>query len=327
MKFIGAYFIVLLSFFQILNAQECYNENYFGDGTYYDSIAGTSSGNCSTPIAIDDYKYCALNNFQYNNSEACEACINVQGPNGSIVLRVVDRCPECLSGDVDMNQQAFAEIAEVIDGRVPISWSFVECPLQENIEIVLKEGSSMYHTEILVQNLKHAISSLEYLDDEGLWQNTERQLYNFFVESNGINSPMTLRATSVLGEELVFENVSYGTNTPLPANLTVQTTQQFSTPANCSTLSIPTNKLDAIKLSYYPNPTKNELYIESNASNFWEGKVISISNINGKFITKNKTIEGVQSQKIELSHLSKGIYILNILENSKVYSSHKIVLN
>jgi len=70
--------------------------------------------------------------------------------------KVVDRCPECASGDVDMTEQAFAEIADVIDGRVPISWRFVPCEMESNnetIKINFKEGSSEFWTAIQFRNI------------------------------------------------------------------------------------------------------------------------------------------------------------------------------
>ena len=327
MKHTTTRLLFFLSFCSILTAQNCYDTTYTGDGTFYDSIAGTSSGNCGTPIAIDEYQYCALNNFQYNNSEACEACINVTGPKGSVLLRVVDRCPKCLSGDVDMHVRAFTEIADEIDGRVPISWQYVECPLQNNIEIIFKEGSSMFHTEIQIRNLKHAIETLEYLNDDGIWIKPERKLYNFFVEDNGISSPMTLRTTSVLGEELVFENISFGNNTPLPNNLVVSTNQQFSTPANCSTLSVTDNTIENLKLSYYPNPVKNELFIESNSDSFWNNKSIEVVSLNGVLVKEQKETVSTQTQVVKLNNISKGMYIVNIIENEKTHSSYKIIIN
>jgi len=90
------------------------------------------SENCSLPVVSGDYMHCALNNFDYDGSNACGACIEVIGAKGSVILKVVDRCPECASGDVDMTEQAFDMIADVIDGRVPISWKFVPCETISN---------------------------------------------------------------------------------------------------------------------------------------------------------------------------------------------------
>lgn len=205
----------------------CYPSTQTGEATFYDGIAGTSSGNCSLPVTISDYAHCALNTIDYDNSEACGSCIKVNGPLGTTLLKVVDRCPECKSGDVDMTEEAFATIANTIDGRVPISWKFTSCPTSEKIAIVFKEGSSQFWTGIQLRNTKHALSSLEYQLPNGNWQLINREIYNYFVAEEGISSPMTLRATSVLNEVIIIENVILTNDTIIP------TDKQFTTPEEC----------------------------------------------------------------------------------------------
>ncbi len=212
-----------------LSAQDCNDTVYYGEGTYYGGIAGSSGGNCSLPVEAGDYLHCALNNVEYAGSNACGSCILVTGPNDSIKLKVVDRCPECASGDVDMTQEAFAQIADLIDGRINISWRFVPCELDalENIKIMFKSGSSIWWTGIQFRNLEHSLLSMEYQLSDGSWKSVPRELYNYFVESSGIPTPMNLRITSVLGEQLVFNNV------PLVNAVEYDTGLQFSTPNYC----------------------------------------------------------------------------------------------
>ena len=38
-------------------------------------------------------------------------------------LEIVDTCPGCADGDVDMSETAFKKLAPLNDGRIPISWS------------------------------------------------------------------------------------------------------------------------------------------------------------------------------------------------------------
>ncbi|CAG8783498.1 13619_t:CDS:2, partial [Acaulospora morrowiae] len=57
-----------------------------------------------------------------SNSPVCGKCILVSGPKGSVKVKVVDKCPVCKSGDVDMSSTAFKQIADMDDGRVSITW-------------------------------------------------------------------------------------------------------------------------------------------------------------------------------------------------------------
>ncbi|WP_299437820.1 expansin EXLX1 family cellulose-binding protein [uncultured Aquimarina sp.] len=282
-------------------AQECNNSLHNGEGTFYDGVAGGTFGNCSLPVAAGDYIHCALNNFDYDGSNACGACIEVTGAKGSVILKVVDRCPECASGDVDMTLEAFSMIADVIDGRVPISWRFVPCettPTSETIKINFKEGSSEFWTAIQFREINHAISTMEYQLPDNTWKNTNRELFNFFIETSGIPSPMNLRVTSILGEELVFENIILNLNEDFDTGL------QFSTPEECNQeLSIPEfDVTEAIML--YPNPTSSIIHLTENA-NKW--KVVNSS---------GKTLDQGSDKEIDLSSYSNGIYYL-LLEKKK----------
>ena len=234
MKFISilTLFLVFSNLLQ-LSAQECFPTVFEGEGTFYDGIAGTSSGNCSLPVAAGDYFHCAMNAFDYDNSNACGACITVTGPKGTITLTVVDSCPECARGDVDMTQEAFSQIADVIDGRVPISWKYTTCEnnIDNSIQVVFKEGSSDFYTAIQVRNSIHAISNMEYQLENGSWGQLIRRSYNFFLKEDetGILSPMNLRLTSVLGEQLVLNNINRVAN-----NVEINSNKQFSIPEDCN---------------------------------------------------------------------------------------------
>jgi expansin (peptidoglycan-binding protein) len=64
-----------------------------GEGTYYTFADG--SGNCMFPATPNDLDIGAMNQTDYADSAACGMCAQVTGPDGSITIRIVDRCPEC----------------------------------------------------------------------------------------------------------------------------------------------------------------------------------------------------------------------------------------
>lgn len=288
-----------------LSAQDCNDEIHTGEGTYYDGVDGGVFGNCSLPVATGDYMHCALNTIDYDGSNACGACIEVTGEKGSIKLKVVDRCPECAEGDVDMTEQAFGMIDDIIDGRVPISWKFVPCdiPNNESIKVNFKEGSSIYWTAIQFRNIRHAIAKMEYQLSDSSWKSVNRELFNFFIETDGIASPMNLRITSVLGEELTLENI------PINLNVDYDTGKQFSTTSEC-TEALSIDDLETTKFSYYPNPASEILYFTNNS------KPWVLSDSNGKKIKEGN------ASFINTSILKSGLYFLSV-ENKK---AKKIVI-
>jgi expansin (peptidoglycan-binding protein) len=78
-----------------------------GKGTYYNV---DSAGNCSFDPSPDDLMVAAMNHADYGNAALCGTFIEIIGPKGRVVVRIVDRCPECARGDVDMSLQAFARM-------------------------------------------------------------------------------------------------------------------------------------------------------------------------------------------------------------------------
>ncbi len=96
----------------------CEAVQHSGEATYY---GADGSGNCSFD-AGPDVMVAAMNDTDYANAGACGACVEVTGPDGTIVVRIVDRCPECPVGNIDLGEAAFPKIAAKELGRVPISW-------------------------------------------------------------------------------------------------------------------------------------------------------------------------------------------------------------
>ena len=90
-----------------------------GEATYYNEADG--GGNCSFDPTPQDLMVGAMNHTDYANSALCGAYVELTGPNGTIIIRIVDQCPECPAGNINLSPSAFAKIAELAQGRVPIS--------------------------------------------------------------------------------------------------------------------------------------------------------------------------------------------------------------
>ncbi len=183
----------------------CEAATHTGEGTYY---AATGAGACSFDASPNDLMVAAMNMPDYAGSAVCGACVTVAGPSGTITVRIVDLCPGCASGDLDLSESAFAKIADPVLGRVPISWQFVSCPVGGDIRYSFKEGSSQYWAGVQVRDHRNAIASLEFKDDEGAWHPVARESYNYFVQDGGMGvGPLHLRVTDVEGNALEDANV------------------------------------------------------------------------------------------------------------------------
>jgi expansin (peptidoglycan-binding protein) len=172
-----------------------------GDGTYY---AATGDGACSFGPSPNDLDVAAMNAPQFAGSAVCGECVAVTGPKGSVTLRIVDLCPECKSGDLDMSQEAFAMIADVSAGRVKITWHVVPCAVTGSVAYRFKEGSSQYWTAIQVRNHRLPIAKLEW-QTQGAWQDIPREGYDYFVIAGGVGTTgaFQVRVTAIDGQTLV----------------------------------------------------------------------------------------------------------------------------
>lgn len=197
-------------------AQTACDTTWFtGEGTQYGGIAGTNGGNCGIFVDEGDFYHCAMNHEQYDESMTCGACVHVIGPIGEIDLKIVDRCPECKHGDIDLSTDAFIKIAKLEDGRVPIKWCFIPCRESGGIRVKYEPGMSQFYFKMAIYDHLYAIDMLEYQKKDGSWEEIKRTDYNYFVENAGIDEdkskigPYTFRITATTGESLIIKDVEY----------------------------------------------------------------------------------------------------------------------
>ena len=98
-------------------------ETFSGEATYYNA---NGTGACGQPTS-NSQLVGAMNASQYSKAN-CGRCAAIKGPLGSVTVKILDKCPGCAFGDIDLSQTAFQKIAKLADGRVKMTWSFVTCP-------------------------------------------------------------------------------------------------------------------------------------------------------------------------------------------------------
>ena len=192
-----------------LSPEPCRNDvgPFTGEGTYYDA---DGSGNCSFE-AGGDLMVAAINGADYNHAAWCGSCVAVTGPQGEVTVRIVDQCPGCAEGDLDLSREAFAKIAPLSAGRVAISWHPVACDVSGPIAYHFKDGSNAFWTAIQIRNHRYAISTLEARDAGGAYATIDRLDYNYFVTTKGLGpGPYTLRVTDTRANVVEDMNIALG---------------------------------------------------------------------------------------------------------------------
>ncbi len=183
------------------------NPLHTGIATYY---YATGAGACSFDPSPADLMVAALNNDEYNNAAYCGAYVQVTGPKGTVTVRIVDRCPECHTGHLDLSREAFAAIADLPQGVVPITWRVVSPAIPGPIAYHFKEGSNQWWTAVQVRNHRNPIAKFEYWNGSQ-WVTVPRVSYNFFVQTipgMGVG-PYTFRVTDMYGDTLTDSAIPF----------------------------------------------------------------------------------------------------------------------
>jgi expansin (peptidoglycan-binding protein) len=182
-----------------------------GIATYY---TATGDGACMFGPSPGDLMVAAMNAVEYNNSAVCGEYVHVIGPKGEVTVRIVDLCPECQAGHLDLSREAFAKIADLPLGIVTISWQVVSPALSGPIVYHFKDGSNPWWTAVQIRNHRNPIAKLEYLRGDGVWVSVPRTSYNYFVQTQpGMGpGPYTLRVTDSYGNLLSDSGISHVEN-------------------------------------------------------------------------------------------------------------------
>jgi expansin (peptidoglycan-binding protein) len=180
-----------------------------GEATHYELAAG-GLGNCSYPSPPAGQLYVALSPAEYGAAAACGSYLQVTGPDGSVTAEVIDQCPECQAGHIDLSEQAFARIAPLSAGLVPVSYHTVaDPPLPAPLAMLVKTGSSAYYLALLPINNGNPLASVAVREDSGGWQELARTTYGYWLASSGAGpGPFTVRLTDSLGHQATVTGIT-----------------------------------------------------------------------------------------------------------------------
>jgi expansin (peptidoglycan-binding protein) len=164
----------------------------------------------ATHYAIEDAGQCsfgrvpngvALAPADYAGGAMCGACLLVTGPEGQVVVRVVDTCPICKPGDLDLGRDVFPRIAPLEAGRVPIAWRVVACPLDGNLAFRFKDGTSAAWLGLQVRDHRYPLATVEAraAAGEAPWKTLVRTDYNYFIGTGLGPGPFAVRVTDTRG--------------------------------------------------------------------------------------------------------------------------------
>jgi expansin len=171
----------------------------------------SGGGNCSYPGPPADKLFVAMSPSEYNSAGSCGSYLEVTGPHGKVRVEVIDQCPECKPGHIDLSFPAFARLAPLKAGLINVSYHTIKNPaLPGPLAFLVKPGSSQYWLALIVMNTGNAVASVQVRTSSGHWRNLTHVNWNAWIAQNPGPGPgpYTIRVTDKLGHRVTVRGIA-----------------------------------------------------------------------------------------------------------------------
>jgi expansin (peptidoglycan-binding protein) len=219
-----------------------------GQATFYDLDGGT--GNCSFTAPADDL-FVALGPDQYSGGAACGTYLDVTGPRGKVRVKVIDSCPECGTGHLDLSRTAFKKIGAEVAGVIPITYKTVVNPAVPGpLSVQLKDGSSQYWFAARIDNHGNQLASVKVAGPSGTFHTAARTDYDFWIIDSGAGSgPFKIKIADVYGRSATLSGIT------MSPGRTQKTSVRFT--GQATVRAVPASPPPARKKAASPAPSKS----------------------------------------------------------------------
>ena len=167
--------------------------------------------NCSYPSPPADGLFVAMSPDDYGSAAACGGYLEVHGPDGSVRVEVIDRCPGCAAGHIDLSETAFSALAPLNQGLINVTYQpLVNPSLPGPVSLLVKQGSSQYWLALLAMNTGNTLASVQVQSESGGgWYSLVRADYNYWVAQSGAGAgPFTVRLTDIQGHVVTVQGIA-----------------------------------------------------------------------------------------------------------------------
>jgi expansin (peptidoglycan-binding protein) len=180
-----------------------------GSASYYST---NRNGMCNLGAPSSD-GYAAIGPAEWAGGAACGSYLAVTGPNGQTTMaQVVDQCPSCPAGKIDLSRAAFGRIGAVSAGIIQITYGTVRDPvLPGPLKVRAKGGSGYSSLSVVLDNHGNRLSTVELQAGAG-WTPLKRSTDNTWTGPSGLTGPITLRVTDVAGHQVTLAGVALGSS-------------------------------------------------------------------------------------------------------------------
>ncbi|UWZ40063.1 hypothetical protein Drose_18795 [Dactylosporangium roseum] len=179
-----------------------------GKASYYTT---NRNGMCNLGAPSTD-AYVAIGPAEYAGGSACGSYLTVTGPNGATTtVQVVDQCPSCPRGKIDLSKAAFGRIGDLGAGIIPVTYEPARDPeVPGPLRVKLKGGTSRSSLTAVVDNHGNPLAAVELQTPTG-WTPLRRGADNVWTGPSGaVPAPVTLRISDVHGHQAVVGGLALG---------------------------------------------------------------------------------------------------------------------
>ena len=209
------------------------NQTYQGRATFYDAAnpsGGKGASGYDVPSSSSDLaKVTAINNVQWNGSEASGGFLEVSGPKqregaAPIIVQVSDLLYERADG-LDLSEEAFAKIADPVDGIVNVEYELIDpgndfrTPYGYTIgQGIVAEGisdSNPWYGAVRLNNHRYPVESVDILTEGGATVPLERGSDNRFTinTDNAVYGAQDLLVTDIFGQQVTLDDININSGT------------------------------------------------------------------------------------------------------------------
>ncbi|WP_433073068.1 expansin EXLX1 family cellulose-binding protein [Dactylosporangium sp. CA-052675] len=176
-----------------------------GSASYY-TAGRNGMCNLGTPA---DGAYAAVGRAEYAGGKGCGTLLDVTGPNGTTRVQVVDLCPGCPAGKIDLGKGSFAKIGALSAGIIPVTYTTVRDPQVGPLRVRVKGGKGYSSLSVVVDNHGNPLSTVELQQGDSFVALRHGE-DNTWTGPSGLNGTVSLRISDVYGHQALVAGLALG---------------------------------------------------------------------------------------------------------------------
>ena len=175
----------------------------------------TSMVACHYPTSTLPQYYGAMNEYDWNNSGVCGACVEITNTQNQkkLVVQITDECPYkgneqwCKQGShhIDLNGAAYSALGA--NNNPAINWKYVPCTSTGNLKYYFDKAVQQYYLAVTPMNARNPVAKME-VQVMGEFKALTHTNYNTYELTTGAGlGPLTFRVTDIYNH-IVVESVA-----------------------------------------------------------------------------------------------------------------------